>query len=123
MTILNLSRDDDRAPLLNQAEQQHRDPLPVDAAIEQLDDDDQSAIVDEKGQALYESPARFWAVTLSYVVILFLFACNGTVITTTYGAIAESLHAYSTAATWLNASYMVRGPSSDSASMLRHRCR
>ena len=34
-------------------------------------------------------------------------AANATALTTTYGVIGESLHAYSTAATWFNASYMV----------------
>ena len=34
-------------------------------------------------------------------------AANATALTTTYGAIAESLHAYQSAATWLNASYMI----------------
>lgn len=100
MAVLNLSRDEDRTPLLRDSA---RAP---EAAV-----DDQSLegnCEDEKSEALYKSPPRFWAVVLSYIVILFLFACNGTVITTTYGAIAESLHAYSTAATWLNASYMVR---------------
>lgn len=58
--------------------------------------------------------ARQWKLVVlvtAYSSVLFLMACNATVITTTYGSIARDLHAYSKAATWLNVSYMVSHPS------------
>jgi hypothetical protein len=93
---------DDRTPLLSdQRIEHHQEEEQQPSHVER---DDQES---EKGESLRQSPAKFWAVIISYVCILFLFACNGTVITTIYGKVAEDLHAYATAATWLNASYMV----------------
>ena len=112
------SEPDGHMGILQRQQQQNEDRTPLLRDHQQLSDRQEpepssSGFIsnqDEKDDIIYGSPFRFWAVILSYVCILFLFACNGTVITTTYGSIAEDLHAYATAATWLNASYMVCHP-------------
>ena len=92
----------ERTPLLAQA----ASSVVIPVEQQKPDEEDLAAAV-AHSSPLPDSPWKLSLLIAAYASVLFLTACNATVITTTAGPIAETLHAYGQAATWVNVSYMV----------------
>ena len=94
----------ERTPLLAQAA---ASSVIVPVGQQKADDEEDLPAAVAHASPLPDSPWKLSLLISAYASVLFLTACNATVITTTAGPIAETLHAYGQAATWVNVSYMV----------------